>query len=126
MELLSLCSVRMEHMRTPQYDPLRSLLSQLLNHFLTLDPVLPVRGGGGGAGVQPEGTMTTPIPETTPTSIPPVAAPTPLELRKQLLDTYIASMPRNAEDDQLLRGCGYSPRLWDQVKISHPQRRSPP
>ncbi|KAL5493303.1 hypothetical protein EMCRGX_G014460 [Ephydatia muelleri] len=115
MELLSLCSVRMEHMRTPQYDPLRSLLSQLLNHFLTLDPVLPVRGGGGGAGVQPEGTMTTPIPETTPTSIPPVATPTPLELRKQLLDTYIASMPRNAEDDQLLRGCGYSPRLWDQI-----------
>ncbi|KAL5493453.1 hypothetical protein EMCRGX_G014642 [Ephydatia muelleri] len=101
-------------MRTPQYDPLRSLLSQLLNHFLTLDPVLPVKKGGGRAGVQPEGTMATPIPETTPTYISPVATPTPLGLRKPLLDAYIGGMPRNAEDNQLLRGCGYRPRLWDQ------------
>ena len=117
MELLSLCSTRMEHMRTPQYDPLRSLLSQLLNHFLTLDPVPPVRGG---AGVQPEGG--TPIPETTPTPIA-VTTPPPLELRKQLLDAYIASIPRNAEDSQLLRGCGYSPRLWEQVSMSLPKKR---
>eukprot|EP00731_Ephydatia_muelleri_P010743 Em0005g1329a len=106
-------------MRTPQYDPLRSLLSQLLNHFLTLDPVLPVKKGGGRAGVQPEGTMATPIPETTPTYISPVATPTPLGLRKPLLDAYIGGMPRNAEDNQLLRGCGYRPRLWDQTDSSH-------
>ena len=39
-----------------------------------------------------------------------------LKERETMLEEYIMSLPRNKEDHQRLVECGYSERLWTEVR----------
>ena len=86
----------------PRYDSLRTVLSGILRHFLTLDTSVEAattHDSGGGEGEE-DGE---------------VKRPSPLETRMAKLEQYIEQLPRNVEDRQKLVEHGYSETLWNKV-----------
>lgn len=99
------------YMQVPRYDSLKSLLSKVLQQFLTLE--LPK--------------SSTSVPELEQGSTPGLEQRTPkveavtsmetiLQERVRALDNYLyESLPRNRSDREKLLECGYSAKLWDEV-----------
>ena len=88
----------------PRYDSLRTMLSGILRHFLTLNSseAAVTAASDGGREIAPD-------------EVGEVKQPSPLELRMAMLEQYIEQLPRNVEDRHKLVKHGYSERLWDQV-----------
>ncbi len=83
------------YIQSPRYDSLKSLLSSHLRHFLTLTPS-----------------------QATPTSQDEAIEPKhDVMWRMCELERYLAASPRNIEDKKQLLECGYSSRLWEEVRV---------
>ncbi len=79
------------YLQSPRYDSLKSLLSSLIRYFLTHLQATPT------TTVQPDKNDD-------------------LSLRVFELERYLDNFSRNAEDKKQLLKCGYSDRLWEEVK----------
>ena len=85
--------------QVPRYSSLKTLLSGVLQHFLTLN----VAFGS---------------PDAAPAVVPREHTTTEALLRRRmsLFDDYLDEcLPRNTRDKSKLIECGYSSRLWDEV-----------
>ena len=78
-------------LQSPRYDSLRTVLADLLKHYLSTA----VKCDSG----REEGGVTSLLKE-----------------REAMLEEHIMSLPRNKEDHQRLVECGYSERLWTEVR----------
>ena len=89
------------HTQTPRYDSLKTLLSNILRHFLTLDPG--TDNCHDNMGVTEEGHHGD------------VGVASLLDSRKQQLQHYLDTLPRNTEDKKRLLAHSYSRDLWEKV-----------
>ena len=111
-------------LQTPRFDYLKSLLSDLLRKFLTFEPMLPAATATVGQGVPTDQAAGHGAGEDKGEGEREREGEgegegSALEARFRELNKHLESLPRNKEDLNVFVEKGYSPKLWEEVRIMY-------